>query len=89
MLMKAEITITYENKNESKAVAEAVSPDNIKVPEGLKIKTWPSNVKVKTLITYKGEKLGTFISTIDDLLACITAVEKTFSTVKKLSQPIT
>ncbi|RJS85214.1 KEOPS complex subunit [Candidatus Bathyarchaeota archaeon] len=78
-MMQAEIVLRYENEKVAEAIAKAVSPDNVKVPKGLKIETWTSENNVITSIIYEEERLGTFISTIDDLLSCITVVERTFA----------
>ena len=37
--MEAEITIEYEDVNDAEAVAKAISPDNLKTPSGLIVKT--------------------------------------------------
>ena len=84
MEMEAEILLIYGDRREAEAVARAVSPDNVKVPRGLSIETEASDAKVYTSISYSGERIGTFISTIDDLLSCISVAERTFSAIKKL-----
>lgn len=79
--MKAEITLTYKAAKEAETVANAVSPDNAKVPPGLSVRTTRQKNKVFTQIECK-TRLQTFISTIDDLLACVSVAEKAFSAVK-------
>ena len=79
--MKAEITLTYDAVREAEAVASAVSPDNVRVPPGLFVKTTRRENKVFTQIECE-TRLQTFIATIDDLLACVSIAEKAFSTVK-------
>ena len=76
--MEAKIILTYRNRREAEAVAKAVSPDNVKVPSGLSIKTTHRGTKVFTLIKC-GKTLPTFIATIDDLLCCASVAEKAFS----------
>lgn len=80
--MEAKITLTYKNKHEAEAVAKAVSPDNVKVPSGLSIKTAHRGARVFTLIKCE-TTLPTFISTIDDLLCCASIAEKAFSVVSE------
>jgi len=82
--MKAEIFLAYDEPREAEAVTRAVSPDNVKVPPYLSIETVKSDRTVITYIMCKENKFGTFISTIDDLLRCISVAEKTFYAVKKL-----
>ncbi|MCS7125145.1 MAG: KEOPS complex subunit Pcc1 [Candidatus Bathyarchaeota archaeon] len=81
--MEAEMTILYEDEQTAKAVAEAVSPDNLKVPAGLYVRTEKRNNGVWTRI--KCEKgFKTFIATIDDILSAISTAEKTLKTARKL-----
>ncbi|NIR86591.1 hypothetical protein GWO13_03065 [Candidatus Bathyarchaeota archaeon] len=75
--------ISYENEREAEAVAQAVSPDNVKVPRGLLIKTTRKRSEVLTRIRCE-LRLQTLIATIDDLLCCISTAEKAFSAVKGL-----
>ena len=75
--------ISYENEREAKAVAQAVSPDNAKVPNGLSIKTTQRKFEVLTQIQCE-LRLQTLIATIDDLLCCVSTAEKAFSAVKRL-----
>ena len=80
--MEAEIKLSYQNKREAEAVAQAVSPDNVKVPSGLSIKTTKKGSKVFTNVKCE-TKLQTFIATIDDLLCCIAIAEKAFLVARK------
>lgn len=80
--MEADITISYENTKEAKAVAKAVAPDNVTIPKGLSIKTTVRGVKVSTRITCQ-TRLETFISTVDDLLSAVSVAEKSLAAVKK------
>jgi hypothetical protein len=77
-----QLTLSYKNESEAEAVAKAVSPDNIKVPLGLSVKTLRSGSKVFTTIECK-TRLETFIATIDDLLSCVSIAEKAFSVAKE------
>jgi hypothetical protein len=80
--LEAIVTLEYKDQKTAKAVAEAVSPDNIKTPIGLHIQTEQEKNKVITHIEYEG-KLATFIATIDDLLFGATTAEKTIHIIKK------
>lgn len=81
--MEAEITLEYDDEKVAEAVSKAVSPDNLKTPKGLSVKTERNAKKVITHVTYDG-KLPTFIATIDDLLFSVSTAEKTIQTAKKL-----
>jgi len=71
--------------SEADAVARAVSPDNVRVPQGLFIKTTRRGNKVLTQIVCK-TKLNTFMATIDDLLSAVSVAERALSTVKPKRQ---
>lgn len=80
--MEAEISLCYKNEREAQAVAQAVSPDNLKVPTGLSIETTKTGKEVHTTICCQ-KRLQTLIATIDDLLACVSVAEKTFKVAKQ------
>jgi len=80
--LEAEITLSYKNDREAEAVAKAVSPDNVKVPHGLFVKTIRRGSKVFTTVECE-TKLRTFTATIDDLLSCVSIAEKAFSVAKE------
>jgi len=80
--LEATITLEYYDAKTAEAVASAVSPDNLKTPKELSIKTVCTGNKVLTVLESKG-KLVTFIATIDDLLFSAATAEKTLRIVKK------
>ncbi len=80
--MEAEIRLSYDNEREAEAVAKAVSPDNVEVPQGLHIETVRNGSEVYTKVECK-TRLQTLIATLDDLLACVSVAEKTFNVAKK------
>jgi len=80
--LEAKIRLSYKNEREAEAVAKAVSPDNVKVPAGLFVKTTRRGPKVFTTIECE-TKLETFMATIDDLLSCVSIAEKAFSVAKE------
>jgi len=79
--LEASIQLSYKNAKEAEAVAQAVSPDNVTVPQGLHIKTTVHASTVSTKITCR-TRFGTFISTIDDLLSAVSVAEKSLSAVR-------
>jgi tRNA threonylcarbamoyladenosine modification (KEOPS) complex Pcc1 subunit len=80
--LEAELTLSYENEREAEAVAKAVSPDNVRVPSGLFIKTIRRGKKVLTLVRCE-MRLQTFTATLDDFLSCVSVAENAFSAAKK------
>jgi hypothetical protein len=81
-LLEGKIHIKYKNKKEAEAIVKAISPDNMKVPSGLYIKTVRNGSEVFTTVNCK-KGLKTLIATLDDLLACVSVAEKTFKVVDK------
>ena len=80
-MLEAKIALSYKTLREAEAVANAVSPDNVKVPEGLSVKTMRRGKTVLTNIECKS-RLQTFVATIDDLLSAVSVAERTLSAVK-------
>ncbi len=80
--MQATITLEYADARTAEAVAQAVSPDNFKTPEGLQVNTVREDHKVVTQINCDG-KLATFTATIDDLLFSASTAEKTLHALKQ------
>jgi hypothetical protein len=80
--LEAEIVLSYKNVCEAEAVASAVSPDNLKAPKGLKVKTARQGNKVLNKIECE-TKLQTFMATIDDLLSAVSVAERALSAMKK------
>ena len=83
MKVEARISLAYQDEVKAKAIKEAISPDNINMPEGLSIETFVEENYVITLIKYGGDNFLTLQSTIDDLLSCISVAEKSLSALKR------
>jgi hypothetical protein len=75
---EAELTLRYPDTETARAVADAVSPDNFQAPEGMKVKVKVSNARIDIYI-YCPKGVGSLISTLDDLMACLAAAEKALS----------
>jgi len=80
-VLEAKVVLSYKTIREAEAVANAVSPDNVKVPQGLFIKTTRRGKRVFTEIECE-TKLQTFVATIDDLLSAVSVAERTIFAVK-------
>lgn len=81
MRLEAELILVYDTEGEAQAVVGAVSPDNVKVPEGLRVETVKDNCRLLARVWCE-KSLETFIATLDDLLACVSVAEKTFEAIK-------
>lgn len=80
--LEAALTLEYDDEKTARAVADAVSPDNYKTPEGLTVKTERNGNLVSTEIKLEG-KLPTLIATIDDLLSCVSTAEKALGVLRR------
>lgn len=75
--MKALIKINYPSLEEAKAIAMALAPDNLKVPQTLKIDTVYEDRFLIIQVECRGS-IETFISTIDEILGLVSMVENIF-----------
>lgn len=81
--LEAEIILEYDDEKTAEAIAKAISPDNLKTPRGLSVKTTTVKKEVVTQIKCQ-RKLPTFTATIDDLLFCASLAEKAIQVTMKL-----
>ena len=80
-MFQATITLEYGTERVAKAVAAAVSPDNLKTPENMIVATVLNGKVVTTELALEG-KITTLTATIDDLLSCVSVAEKTLKTLR-------
>lgn len=83
MEAEAEIVLIFDDMRAASAVSSSVSPDNLACPEGLTVDTRSLDSKVISTIRYHGENIATFLSTIDDLLSCISTAEKAIIAIRE------
>jgi len=84
--LETEIKLVYKDPKKAKAVSEAISPDNVETPTGLSIQTsWTENTVITT-VKYDGDNFMTFLSTIDDILSCVSVAEKAFIVAQKMKR---
>lgn len=74
MKMRAEIFCIYGSSRASRAVAKALEPDNLTLPDGLAVSTRSRGSKVISIIELEGS-METLLATLDDLLACALTAE--------------
>jgi hypothetical protein len=72
--LRAEIGCNYSDEKISKVVAKAIEPDNLGLPNGLRVSTKISGGKVVSTIELDG-RIETLLATLDDLLACTQTAE--------------
>jgi len=74
--VEASLELKFKDENMARSILDAISPDNVHVPEGIEIKTdLRDNILVLEIGCSKG--VGSMIATLDDLLSCIQAAERT------------
>lgn len=83
--MKITIKIRHTSRRFAESIAKSVSPDNLKAPPNVIVKTQARGNMTTSII--KCERLETFITTIDDLLLCMDAAQKTLEEVKNDRRP--
>ena len=77
-MFEANLELKFRNEKTARSILEAVSPDNIQAPEGIMVKTLLNDNILKIEITCS-RGIGSLILTLDDLLSCIQAAEKTIN----------
>jgi len=77
LALEAKLRLGYPGRV-AKAIAKAVTPDNLKTPPGLVIETRVEDSNVVVEI-YCKRSMESLIATLDDLLACIQAAERAIS----------
>ena len=80
--LEATITLRYKTRREAESVANAVLPDNVKLPAGLFIETSVNGLYVLTFLKCI-TKMETFMATIDDFFSCVSLAEEVLSTAKE------
>ncbi|MCS7386424.1 MAG: KEOPS complex subunit [Candidatus Methanomethylicota archaeon] len=72
------IRICYGDDEVAEAIACAVEPDNLQAPRGLAVAARKVDGEVEVEIECEG-KVETLLQTLDDLLSCIQAAEKSLN----------
>jgi hypothetical protein len=68
------VVLRYRDGCTARVVTEAVSPDNYQVPYGIEVTVEVAGAEVKASV--RCARMGSLISTLDDLLSCVGAAEK-------------
>jgi len=74
MKMRAKVMCDYGDNSVSRSVASALQPDNLPVPEGVRVTTNHCGGQVVTSVEIDG-KIETLLATLDDLLSCTSTAE--------------
>ncbi len=79
--MKSVIKFEAEDAKKARSLVLATIPDNVNTPKYLRVKSLVRGRLVKFSI--ETPRLDTLVATIDDLLSCIQATEKSMVVVRK------
>jgi hypothetical protein len=78
--MRITIKTRHASRKFAQSMAKSVSPDNLKAPSNVIVETNARGNTTTSIV--ECERLETFITTIDDLLLCMDAAQKTLEEVK-------
>lgn len=70
------IEIAYVDEKTARAIQKAITPDNVGAPDGMHIMAYVENNKL-IIEVMSDRSIGSLVSTLDDLLSCVQAAEKT------------
>lgn len=73
---KAELRIRMGGKRKAEALAKSVKADNLQTPPQLSVKSWSKNETFFSTVECD-KNFETFLATLDDLLSCLQAAERT------------
>lgn len=80
-MIRARLKIATSSKKVSQSLVRAVEPDNLKM-KGLRVDGRATPASAEFLMVCDG-KIETFISTLDDMLACLLAAKGTLNRLNK------
>ena len=74
--VEANLELKFKDTDTARSIMDAVSPDNVQIPEGIDINMdlYENVLSIKVSCS---KSVGSMIATLDDLLSCIQAAEKT------------
>ena len=85
--VKVVIEIRYSDVRKALAISEAVSPDNIGAPQGIRV--WSSARRNLFMTTIESTReLESVLSTLEDLCSCVQAAERVLSECARDSRPV-
>ena len=84
--MRTRIVLEAESAREAEAITRALSPDNLVLPKGMKISVRSKGSAIIAEIIFSG-RIQTLMPTIDDLLRCAQAADRTLKSLSKTNSP--
>lgn len=74
------IQIKYKDSETARAIQKSITPDNLGAPDGMHIIASVNGNSLEIEIV-SDRSIGSLVATLDDLLSCIQAAEKTLEKV--------
>jgi len=84
--LRTRIVLEAESAREAEAITRALSPDNLVLPKGMKISVRSKGSAIIAEIIFSG-RIQTLMPTIDDLLRCAQAADRTLKSLSKTNSP--
>ncbi len=81
--IKATLEITYDSEREARLVASALSPDNLPLPEGLRLSMYVEERRLVSEIECT-RPISSILNTLDDILCMVSLINKVLSEIKRL-----
>jgi len=85
-MLRTRIVLEAESAREAEAITRALSPDNLVLPKGMKISVRSKGSAIIAEIIFSG-RIQTLMPTIDDLLRCAQAADRTLKSLSKTNSP--
>ncbi len=76
-MIRARLKVLTSDHKKAESIVKAVTPDNLNM-KGLHVRTGTTVNSAQFTMSFEG-KIETFISTLDDMLACIQAATRTLN----------
>lgn len=80
--IKATLEVIYDSEEEAKLVLSALSPDNVPLPEGLKLSMHVDGCKLVSEIECK-RPVSSLLNTLDDILSMASLIKRTILETKR------
>ncbi|PUA31389.1 MAG: hypothetical protein B9J98_06415 [Candidatus Terraquivivens tikiterensis] len=79
--IRAVLEITYDSEEEARLVASALSPDNLPLPDGLRLSMYAEERKLVLEVECR-RSVHSLLNTLDDVLSMASLINKVISEVK-------
>ncbi|MEM0089825.1 MAG: KEOPS complex subunit Pcc1 [Nitrososphaerota archaeon] len=81
--IKAKLEVIYDSEEEANIVLSALLPDNVPLPEGLRLSMYVEGCKLVSEIECK-RPISSLLNTLDDILSMASLIKRTILESKRL-----